>query len=146
MKRILVAVDPSDDSTSVLERAVELARPHGAKIRLLAAVQLPPIVPAPPMAPIYLDPSATVAPAEAALRERERLVPPALRDGVVVEIGPAADVICSVARAYAADLVVIGATRYGLLARILGTTAAKVVNHIDRPVIVIRPMPTEGAA
>ena len=38
-----------------------------------------------------------------------------------------------------ADLIVIGAQGYGILDRIMGTTAAKVVNHADRPVLVVRP-------
>ncbi len=59
-----------------------------------------------------------------------------------MELGLASDVICSVARSYDADLVVIGAHRHGFLARMLGTTAASIVNHIDRPVIVVRPTAT----
>jgi universal stress protein A len=143
MKRFLVALDTSDNSTFVLARAIELASGLGAKIRLVAAVQMPLIVSARPAFPSYMDPSAITGLAEATLRERERDVPEALRDGVVVEIGLASDVICSVARSYDADLVIIGAHRHGLLARMLGTTAATIVNHIDRPVIVVRPTPTQ---
>lgn len=36
------------------------------------------------------------------------------------------------------DLIVIGLHGYGTLDRILGTTAAKVTNHTDRNVLVIR--------
>jgi nucleotide-binding universal stress UspA family protein len=36
------------------------------------------------------------------------------------------------------DLIVIGAHGYGMVDRILGTTAAKVVNHADRSVLVVR--------
>lgn len=141
MKRLLVALDTSDNSTFVLARAIDLATALGAKIRLLSAVQVPPIVPAPPVGPIYIDPSTIVRQAEATLREREREVPPALRDGVVVELGDASAAVCSAARSYDADLVVIGAHRHGLFARMLGTTAARIVNHVERPVIVVRPMP-----
>lgn len=142
MKRILVALDGTENSTFVLTRAVELAQAVGAKIRLLSAVQTPPIVPA-PMGPIYVDPTRGVATVAETLRECERDVPPEQRDGLLVEIGTPYEVICSVARSYDADLVVIGAHRHGMLARMLGTTAAKVVNHIDRPVIVVRPMLSE---
>jgi len=143
MKRILVALDTSDNSALVLSRAVELANALGARLRLLSAVQMPPVIPAPPVSPTYFDPSAVIGLAEAMLRERERDVPAALRDGIVVEVGVASDVIRSVARSYDADLVVIGAHRHGLLARMLGTTAASVVNNIDRPVVVVRPAPTQ---
>jgi universal stress protein F len=142
MKRVLVAIDPSDDSPLVLARAVELARAFGAKLRLLSVAQVPPVVTAPGFAPIHIDTVGVLAAAEASLRRREGDVPPALRDGVVVEVGDVSSVVCSVARAYDADLVVLGAHRHGMLARMLGTTAARIVNHIDRPVIVVRPLPT----
>lgn len=145
MKRLLVALDTTDNSAFVLARAIELARSFGAKMRLVSAVQVPPIVPAPPMGPIAIDASELIESTAAALRERERQVPPELRDGLAVEMGPAQDVVCSAARSYGADLVVIGAHRHGVLARMLGTTAAKIVNHIDRPVIVVRPIPGADA-
>jgi nucleotide-binding universal stress UspA family protein len=42
------------------------------------------------------------------------------------------------ARAIGADLIVIGSHGYGGLDRVLGTTAARVVNHADRSVLVVR--------
>jgi nucleotide-binding universal stress UspA family protein len=36
------------------------------------------------------------------------------------------------------DLIVIGSHGYDALDRLLGTTAAKVVNHADRSVLVVR--------
>lgn len=147
MKRVLVALDLSDSSPFVLARAAEIASALGAKVRLLSAVQLPPIVPASPAGPLIVpvDAAAIVRSAKAALIEREGELPPALRDGVEVELGDVCSAVCSAARSYEADLVVIGAHRHGLLARVLGTTAARIVNHIDRPVVVVRPMPNEVA-
>ena len=52
MTRLLVALDTSDNSSFVLARATELANALGAKIRLLTAVQMPPIVATPPPGPI----------------------------------------------------------------------------------------------
>jgi nucleotide-binding universal stress UspA family protein len=147
MKRILVAVDTSETSKLVVARAVELARATGAKLRLVRAVSVPPPL-APPgvlMAPAE-QPEAVIASAEASLRAVLAEVPEELRDGCVVELGAAPDVICSVARAYDAEVVVIGAHKYGVLARVLGTTAAKVVNRIDRPVFVVRSAPGASAA
>lgn len=141
MQRLLVALDTSDESPFVLARAVELASALGAKVRLLSVAQVPPIMPMPALGPIYVEPSGIIDGAEAALRQRENDVPPALRDGIVVELGDVCDAVCSVARSYNADLVVIGAHRHGMLARMIGTTAARIVNHIDRPVIIVRPMP-----
>ena len=36
------------------------------------------------------------------------------------------------------DLIVIGSHGFGTIDRILGTTAAKVVNHAERNVLVVR--------
>jgi nucleotide-binding universal stress UspA family protein len=38
-----------------------------------------------------------------------------------------------------AALVIIGSHGYGGLDRVIGTTAARVVNHADRTVVVVRP-------
>lgn len=80
--------------------------------------------------------------ANVSLRRAMGEVPEDLRDGMLVESGNASDVICAAAREYDADVVVIGAHRYGVLERVLGTTAARVVNPIDRPVYVVLPRRT----
>lgn len=59
---------------------------------------------------------------------------PESSDGIQVEIGGAAERVCETARSYGADIVVIGAHHYGLVARALGTTAARIVNRMDHPV------------
>jgi nucleotide-binding universal stress UspA family protein len=127
MRRILVALDRSITSNVVLHRAVELARETGAKLRLMRAL------PAEGSADGTVD-------AEASLRELENDVPEGLRDGVVVERGSAgaAAAICKVAKSYDADVVVLGAHRSSVLHRALGSTTARVVNDIDRPVFVVR--------
>jgi len=52
---------------------------------------------------------------------------------------PRGDVICRTARELDADLIVIGSHGYGGIDRVLATTAARVVNHADRSVLVARP-------
>ena len=52
--------------------------------------------------------------------------------------GTAWDAICREARETNADLIVIGSHGHSRLARMLGTTAAKVVNNADRNVLVVR--------
>ena len=145
MRRILVAVDTSGVSHLVVEQAVELARALGAKIRLFHAVPAPAQIQPPGVfvAPPQFHVQEWVTSAEETLRDLEDSIPEELRDGITVEIGPAADRVCESARTYCADLVVVGAHQYGLVARALGTTAARVVNRMDRPVFVVRPIPTE---
>jgi len=145
MRRILVAVDTSGSSHVVVEHAVELAQAVGAKVRLFHAVPAPTQI-SPPgvfVAPPQFHVREWITSAEETLRDLEDAVPQELRDGIQVDIGNAAERVCETARSYCADLVVIGAHQYGLVARALGTTAARIVNRMDRPVFVVRPVPTE---
>ena len=141
MKRILVAVDASPNATVVLDAGVDLARRLGARIRLLRAVRLPAEpLPANGFAgpPTQLI-DAFIVTAKRDLSELAATVPAELLEGATVEVGVAWDAICSHARDHDVDMIVIGSHDYRLIDRILGTTAAKVVNHADRPVLVVRP-------
>ena len=140
MKTLLVGVDDTPESASVLASAVALARPTGAKITLLHVVDLPAEMP-PPSSLLLTLPSSK---SDLVLAARQHLallaedVPEALRGDILVETGNPADVLCDVARDRDASMVVIGAHRHGIVRRMLGTTAAHVVNRIDRPLLVTR--------
>lgn len=139
MNHILVGLDASDNAPNVLRVAVELAQKTGAKLRLLQVVGIPPEIPAHfyetgngdlaglllGQAKTHLDGLATRAPAE-------------LLTSVEVEIGAPWDGICRSAKKHNVDLIVIGSHGYRGLDRVLGTTAAKVVNHADRSVLIAR--------
>ncbi len=141
MKRVLVALDGSPAASSVvLARAVELARSTGAKLRLFRAV---PIQPEVPWDLIHQFPPGGLQEllaerARADLEERLKDVPPEQRDGVATGVGVPWSAICKAAEDYDADLLVIGSHGYHGIDRVLGTTAAKVVNHADRSVLVVR--------
>jgi nucleotide-binding universal stress UspA family protein len=47
--------------------------------------------------------------------------------------------VCGAAKALDADLIVVGSHGYGTVDRLLGTTAAKIVNHAECSVLVVRP-------
>src|SRR5690606_17307946 len=137
MRRILVGLDASPRAKDVLATAVELAKRTGAKLRLLRAVGLPPELPA----NLWALPPAQVTDtmlgvAKRDLEELAREVPPELLDGCSAQVGVPWDAICSAAREYDVDLIVIGSHGFRLLDRLVGTTAAKVVNHADRSVLV----------
>lgn len=143
MKRILVAVDASPRARAVLDAAFDLARRTGAKLRLLRAVALPADLPQ----TVFAMPATQLVEqflerARRDLAELSATVPPELLDGATAEVGVAWDAICSAAREHDVDMIVIGSQGYGLLERIIGTTAAKVVNHADRSVLVVRPRDT----
>jgi nucleotide-binding universal stress UspA family protein len=140
MERILVAVDRSPCAHEVLTAGIDLARRTGAKIWLLRAVPLQAELPVTAFAtPPTLYVEGSLLTARRDLAELSALVPPELLGGMSTQLGSAWDAICSAARAHDVDVIVIGSHAYGLLDRIVGTTAAKVVNHADRPVLVVRP-------
>lgn len=140
MKKILTCLDASPRAPRVLAAAVALAEPTGAKLTLFRSVGLPPDIAQ--LDVIGLSPNEVVerlvGAAKAELTNFAEQIPEALRGGVEVRIGTPWDAICTEAKTRDVDLVVIGSHGYGGLDRLLGTTAAKVVNHADRSVLVVR--------
>jgi nucleotide-binding universal stress UspA family protein len=141
MDRILVAVDRADNASEVVAYAVELARSAGGKVRLFHSVVIPPPVPVPGvLAPGAFDGETLYGVTAEWLERLAREVPEGLRDGAVADVGPVVRRLRAEVRSYAPDLVVIGAHAHGPIARVLGSTAARIVNRIDRPVLVVRPL------
>ena len=139
MKRILVALDGSDNSPKVLEAAARLAKLADAKLVVFRAVTITPDLPR--EAFVASDVRLEDALRSNAHEDLERLgarIDPKLVEQIVVELATPWDGICRAGRKHDADLIVIGSHGYGGLDRILGTTAAKVVNHADRNVLVVR--------
>ena len=139
MKKILVAVDGSERSAGVLEAARRLARASGARLQLFRAVGVPADVPAVAwgIAPAELE-GVLQREARAALERLARALPAELVAGESVALGSPWQAICEAARREDVDLIVLGSHGYGGADRLLGTTAAKVVNHADRAVLVVR--------
>lgn len=148
MKQILVALDGSPRAPAVLAAAVSLARAQGGKLVLLRAVGLPPDVPQDFW-------KTTEEPLLEVLRRRAKTyledlvtsVPPELRaaDASEVAIGVPWQAVCDVAARMRADVIVIGSHGYAGLDRLLGTTAAKIVNHATCSVLVVREAPATQA-
>ncbi len=140
MKRLLVALDGSPRAPDVLRMAVAQARSTGAALVLLRAVGIPMDLP-------YTALAMSPADVLGVLEQRARADLTALARAVVpsdmlweprVETSAPWQSICDTAKAIDADLIVIGSHGYGVWDRILGTTAARVVNHADRSVLVVR--------
>jgi nucleotide-binding universal stress UspA family protein len=130
MKRILVGLDGSPRAPSVLATATAIARAQGAKLVLLRSVGLPPDVPQDfwkttdkPLLEVLKDH------AKQYLDECVAKVPADVFGGVEVAVGVPWQAICEMARHLEAELIVIGSHGYSGFDRLLGTTAAKVVNH-----------------
>lgn len=141
-KRFLVALDASPRAPLVLAHAVELAGKLDARLILLRVSGIPIGVPMEAFvsSPVELaDMLEKVAQDE--LQRQGASVPPALLEKMITLMGTPWDGICATAKRENVDLIIIGSHGYGGLDRILGTTAARVVNHADRSVLVIRGEP-----
>lgn len=146
MKRILVCLDTSPRAPFVLATAAELAKRVGARMDLLRVVGVPPEMDRIMSVQAGADLVETMT--ERAKTELKGLaadVPGAAIDGLHVHIGTPWDTICREAKALDSDIVVLGSHGYSGFDRVLGTTAAKVVNHCDRSVFVVRQSPSHQA-
>ncbi len=139
MKRILVAVDASPRGSLVLNASVTMAKLTSAKLVLLRAVGLPPELPR----DFWGRPESDLigmllSDAKDDLAKLAQPLASEIVEATLTTVGTPWDVICREAKEREVDLVVIGSHGYSGLDRLLGTTAAKVVNHCDRNVLVIR--------
>ena len=140
MKRILVAVDGSPRAVHVVDAAVRLAELAAAKLVIYRAIAVMPDLPRDTLYAPTGDRLEDVLRSKAH-EDLDRLasrVPPALIEQLVTTFASPWDGICRTAAERDVDLIVIGSHGYGGIDRILGTTAAKVVNHADRNVLVVR--------
>lgn len=139
MKRILVALDGSPRAPVVLAAAAHLAQLCSAKLAVYRAVGIPPDLP-PDLLGLRPD-ELEAALLSRARTELDRLLaatPATLVESIDTGLATPWDGIVRKARERDADLVVIGSHGFGALDRVLGTTAAKVVNHTDRNVLIVR--------
>jgi universal stress protein F len=139
MERILVGLDGSVRSKDVLETAINLARKVGGKLVLFRGVGIPIELPQ----EAYSMPPAALG--DLLEKEAKRYldgvaitVPPELIAEIRVGIGTPWKAVCVAATETKADLIVIGSHGYEGLDRLIGTTAAKVVNHATCSVLVVR--------
>jgi universal stress protein F len=138
-RRILVALDDSEGAVVVRDYAVAFARRAGGKLRILRILDLPAVFPSDMLAQYAAIEGTLGARVAGVLCAEETLIPAELRDGIRAGNAAAAwSPICAAARDYAADLIVVGAPRHGFSDRLLGTSAANVVNHADRSVLVVQ--------
>jgi nucleotide-binding universal stress UspA family protein len=145
MNKILVALDGSPRAPGVLARAIATARSQGGQLLLMRSIGVSADVPQDlwqsadePMLEVLERRARTY------LEQCEETVPAEVRGGTLVVVGSPWQSICDTARSLRADLVVIGSHGYSGIDRLLGTTAAKVVNHAPCSALVVREAPGEG--
>ena len=139
IQTILVALDSSDLAGLVLATAIDAARKEGARLRLLHVVDVPPQLPPQLLAS---SPSAInehfLGLGRELLAEHSKSVPRELLSGVEVRMGSPWRETCAIALEANVDRIVIGAHGHGVIDRMLGTTAAKIVNRSHCSVLVVR--------
>jgi len=141
---ILVPLDDSAIAGTVFSTAVGLARLNRATLQLLRVVTLDPVFPPAAHAqPDGLD-AKLVREAQADLQGWAGGVTGLVLAPPLVMIGDPWREILGVARRVGADLIVMGSHRYQGADRILGTVAAKVVNHAESDVLVVHRRPVRA--
>jgi nucleotide-binding universal stress UspA family protein len=138
-KEIVIATDGSAGASVAVEQGVWLAKMLDAKAIFVSVARSP--------LPVLGDPyyqrvltadlaKARAAIAAAALVADER----AVEYEIEILEGSPADAILDVARAHAADLVVVGSRGRGAVTgAVLGSVSSDLVHRADRPVLVARP-------
>jgi len=139
VQKILVGVDTSVRAPLVLNYGVELAQQLRARLTVIRAVPLPVEFPieALSIAPDAL-PTKLLEVAEQALDQLVANVPKEFLERKEARLGTPWQVLCDAAKEYHVDLVLIGTHGYRVLDRIIGTTAARVVNHAPCSVLAAR--------
>jgi nucleotide-binding universal stress UspA family protein len=139
VKRIMVAVDGSARAPTVAAAAARMAELSDAKLVLFRAIGIPSDMPREVLN--LIDRSledVLISNAHAELERLAAALPSGRVERIVTPFATAWDGICRTARDLDVDLIVIGSHGYSGIDRFLGTTAAKVVNHADRNVLVVR--------
>jgi nucleotide-binding universal stress UspA family protein len=137
VRSILVALDESARALLVFGTAVSLAKDLGARLSVVRVLSVPPEIPAAAHGhPDHLEDllgSQTRATLHTLMAEAPEVGfgPP------IVVAGDPWRCILDVANELEVDLIVVGSHRYHGLDRVLGTVAAKVVNHAERNVLVV---------
>ena len=143
--RVLVALDNSARAESVLAAASEIAGRFAARLHPLRAVSVPPEFPA-AAAGSRSDPLSTFLARMAvdALRQLGDRNPALALEAPIVRTGDPWRVILEVGDELDVDLIVIGSHGYKGIDRLLGTTAANVVNRARRNVLVVHARPASA--
>lgn len=137
--KILVGADGSPREPKVLDAAIALAQSRGGKVYLARAMMVPVSIPTAVWTLQGEDfAQFLVEHGNKELQVTAERVPAELRGQLLTRLGQPADVLVSLAEELDADMVVIGSHGYGGIDRVLGTTAAKVVNRAPCSVLVVR--------
>ena len=127
LQTVVVATDFSESAEGAIDWAVEVARPHGAKLLLVHALP-----------PTHVAERRLCEEALSKRAEKLRSEVTSVEGSVVVETAPPARTIVDVAERAGADLIVTGSRGQTGLKRIyLGSTTAHLVREATCPVLTV---------
>jgi nucleotide-binding universal stress UspA family protein len=143
--RVLVATDGSSAADRAIGLASSMAWPAGTQVRVVTVIEPVPPVP-------LAEWAGPGAPAEGSYPPEAEKVAKALLDGACAQFahtpaeasgqtlyGRAATCIVESARAFKADLVIVGSRGHGTIASmVLGSVGAEVADQADCPVLIAR--------
>ncbi len=136
---LLVAVDGSPDSETVLSSALVFCSSLAARLTLLRAVVVPTVISPDVLHKPEVDlERLLVGEAERFLTDLSRRLSEDVDCEQRVRVGSAWQTIVETAESEDSDLVVLGSHSHDLLGRLLGSTTSKVVNHAKRSTLVVK--------
>jgi len=141
VKHLLAGVDGSEGSRKAAGFALELADQTSSRVTLLFVLELPRIIPLGALDSFIEIRGTDEEHLQAGYRMLEDIGQrfPADRIQRVVELGRAADTLCSQAEKLGADMIVLGAHGHGRVGHLrLGSVSDRVVHQATRPVAVVR--------
>jgi len=139
MKKILVAHDGSKYAQKALRKAMEMANQFDATLIVLGVIPELRITELTPLDQVRLKEALEQQAKKNLARAEAQLKKKSVRARTVVGQGNAAEVILETARKMRVGLIVVGSHgRHGVERFLLGSVSANVVEHADRPVMVVK--------
>jgi nucleotide-binding universal stress UspA family protein len=141
IETVLIGTSLAEESDKVVRAGLKVARAAQARVVLVHAASPQILYGGAPYVPDV--PEAVEARKESLRRRMEgqahRLgIRPEERAGMVLDIGPAHQMLMETAKTTDASLIVVGAAEAPLLAKLFGSTADRVVRKAACPVLVVR--------
>ena len=139
-RNLLVATDFSETAEAAADWAVEIAAARGHRIQLMHVLTLPPPRPHYAPTPPDLQNALRDAATQQLAAEEERLSGRGVEVETLLEIGVPSQTLVRMAKELDAALLVIGTRGLtGLSHLLLGSTAERVVQHAECPVLTVHP-------
>lgn len=138
-KRILIAINPSEQAQRALDAGVELAGQLGARVGLIHVVNtmftwVPELAISEQRLLNDLRENGAIL-----LKKIEKQLPPAIKYDRIAREGEPAEEIVAAAKEWKADLIVMGTHGRGQFAQfLLGSAAETVLRHSPCPVLMVR--------